>query len=105
MGAHAVAILMSTHNIGFYEEVSKLISELSLNIIKYAPYLFFCFVLGNEEVEEVDEEGLDEEEADEDMEDIKEDNIVVIKVEDLNTATPRTRTKTVGITFEYQKVP
>ena len=32
---------MSTHNIGFYEEISKIISELSSNIIKYAPYLFF----------------------------------------------------------------
>ena len=31
---------MSTHNIGFYEEISKIIPELS-NIIKYAPYLFF----------------------------------------------------------------
>ena len=25
------AILMSTHNIGFYEEISKIISELSSN--------------------------------------------------------------------------
>ena len=33
---------MSTHNIGFYEEISKIIPYLSSNIIKYAPYLFFC---------------------------------------------------------------
>ena len=32
---------MSTNNIGFYEEISKIIPELSSNIIKYAPYLFF----------------------------------------------------------------
>ena len=32
---------MSTHNIGFYEEISKIIPELTSNIIKYAPYLFF----------------------------------------------------------------
>ena len=32
---------MSTHNIGFYEEISKIIPELSSNI-KYAPDLFFC---------------------------------------------------------------
>ena len=31
---------MSTHNIGFYEDLTKIISELSSNIIKYAPYLF-----------------------------------------------------------------
>ena len=35
-------ILMSTHNIGFYEEISKIIPKLSSNIIKYAPYLFLC---------------------------------------------------------------
>ena len=29
---------MSTHNIGFYEEISKIIFELSSNIFKYAPY-------------------------------------------------------------------
>ena len=29
---------MSTHNIGFYEEISKIITYLSSNIIKYAPY-------------------------------------------------------------------
>ena len=33
---------MSTHNIGFYEDLTKIIFELSSNIIKYAPY-FFCF--------------------------------------------------------------
>ena len=32
---------MSTHNIGFYEDLTKIIFELS-NIIKYAPY-FFCW--------------------------------------------------------------
>ena len=48
VGAHknrlGEPILMSTHNIGFYEEISKIISELSLNIIKYALYLFFCYL-------------------------------------------------------------
>ena len=34
---------MSTHNIGFYEEISKIITYVSSNIIKYAPY-FFCWV-------------------------------------------------------------
>ena len=33
---------MSTHNIGFYEELTKIIFELSSNIIKYAPYFFCC---------------------------------------------------------------
>ena len=37
----AEASLMSTHNIGFYEDLTKIIFELSSNIIKYAPY-FFC---------------------------------------------------------------
>ena len=32
---------MSTHNIGFYEDLTKIIFELSSNIIKYAAY-FFC---------------------------------------------------------------
>ena len=32
---------MSTHNIGFYEDLTKIIFELSSNIIKYAHY-FFC---------------------------------------------------------------
>ena len=32
---------MSTHNIGFYEDLTKIIFQLSSNIIKYAPYLFF----------------------------------------------------------------
>ena len=33
---------MSTHNIGFYEDLTKMIFQLSSNIIKYATYLFFC---------------------------------------------------------------
>ena len=33
---------MSTHNIGFYEDLTKIIFELSANIIKYAPYFFCC---------------------------------------------------------------
>ena len=37
---------MSTHNIGFYEDLTKIIFELSSNIIKYAPY-FFCWVDNN----------------------------------------------------------
>ena len=32
---------MSSHNIGFNEDLTKIIFELSSNIIKYAPY-FFC---------------------------------------------------------------
>ena len=32
------AIGLSTHNIGFYEDLTKIIFELSSNIIKYAPY-------------------------------------------------------------------
>ena len=36
---------MSTHNIGFYEDLTKIIFELSSNIIKYAPYFFCCFHL------------------------------------------------------------
>ena len=36
------SILMSTHNIGFYEDLTKIIFELSSNIIKYAPYFFCC---------------------------------------------------------------
>ena len=35
---------MSTHNIGFYEDLTKIIFELSSNIIKYAPYFFCCNV-------------------------------------------------------------
>ena len=48
MGAHknslAEAILMSTQNIGFYEDLTKIIFQLhvSSNFIKYTPYLFFC---------------------------------------------------------------
>ena len=37
------AILMGTHNIGFYEDLTKIIFELSSNIIKYAPYFFCCY--------------------------------------------------------------
>ena len=33
---------MSTHNIGFYEDLTKINFELSSNIIKYAPYFFYC---------------------------------------------------------------
>ena len=33
---------MSTHNIGFYEDLTKNIFELSSNIIKYAPCFFCC---------------------------------------------------------------
>ena len=33
---------MSTHNIVFYEDMTKNIFKLTSNIIKYAPYLFFC---------------------------------------------------------------
>ena len=32
---------MSTHNIDFYEDLTKIIFELSSNIIKYAPYAVF----------------------------------------------------------------
>ena len=37
---------MSTQNIGFYEEIKKILSELhvSLNIIKYTPHLFLCIL-------------------------------------------------------------
>ena len=33
---------MRIHNICFYEDLTKIIFELSSNIIKYAPY-FFCW--------------------------------------------------------------
>ena len=33
---------MSTHNIGFYEEMVKTIFQLSINMTKVALYLFFC---------------------------------------------------------------
>ena len=33
---------MSTHNIGFSEDLTKISFELSSNIIKYAPYFFCC---------------------------------------------------------------
>ena len=35
---------MSIHNIGFYEDLTKNIFELSSNIIKYAPYFFCCML-------------------------------------------------------------
>ena len=34
-------VLMSTHNICFYEDLTKITFQLLSNIIKYAPYLFF----------------------------------------------------------------
>ena len=37
---------MSTHNIGFYEDLTKIIFELSSNIIKYTPY-FFCWLISS----------------------------------------------------------
>ena len=36
---------MSTHNIGFYEDLTKIIFEFSSNIIKNTPYFFCCTVL------------------------------------------------------------
>ena len=33
---------MNTHIKGFYEDLTKIIFQLSSNIIKYTPYLFFC---------------------------------------------------------------
>ena len=44
---------MSTHNIGFHEDLTKIIFELSSNIIKYAPYFFcwtrlICFIIFQE---------------------------------------------------------
>ena len=36
---------MSTHNIGFYEDLTKIIFELSSNIIKCAPYFFCCVII------------------------------------------------------------
>ena len=35
---------MSTHNIGFYENLTKIVLVVSSNIIKYAPYFFCCLV-------------------------------------------------------------
>ena len=36
---------MSTHNIGFNEDLTKIIFKLSSNIIKNAPYLFwYCLM-------------------------------------------------------------
>ena len=36
---------MNTHNIGFYEDLTKIIFKLSSNIIKYAPHIFFWLLL------------------------------------------------------------
>ena len=36
---------MSPHNIGFNKDLTKIIFELSSNIIKYPPYFFCCFVV------------------------------------------------------------
>ena len=36
---------MSTHNIGFYEDLTKIIFELSSIIIKFAPYFFCCLAI------------------------------------------------------------
>ena len=46
---------MSTHNIGFYEDLTKIIFELSSNIIKYAPYFFCCYPKHREEEESIAE--------------------------------------------------
>ena len=35
-------LIVGAHNIGFYEDLTKILFELSSNIIKYAPY-FFCW--------------------------------------------------------------
>ena len=35
---------MGINNIGFYEDLTKNIFQLSSNIIKNTPYLFFCSV-------------------------------------------------------------
>ena len=43
---------MSTHNVGFYEEMEKIISQLSSNIVKYTLYLFFCNAGINEPLHE-----------------------------------------------------
>ena len=37
-------ILMSTHNIGFYEDLTKIIFQALSNIIKYALYLFWIYM-------------------------------------------------------------
>ena len=39
---------MSTHNIGFYEDLTKIIFELSSNIIKYAPHFFLKYCIHHE---------------------------------------------------------
>ena len=52
VGAHYVvgeAILMSTHNIGFYEDLTKIIFQLSSNtqLISSAEYSIFDMNFGN----------------------------------------------------------
>ena len=49
---------MNNHNIGFYEDLTKIIFELSSNIIKFASYFFCCHciwkqILGCHEVSQV----------------------------------------------------
>ena len=39
---------MSTHNIGFYEDLTKIIFQLSSNILRYTPYPYFDFDNGHE---------------------------------------------------------
>ena len=41
---------MSTNNIGFYEDLTKIIFELSSNIIKYAPYFFCCYLCNKTDI-------------------------------------------------------
>ena len=41
---------MSTHNIGFYEDLTKIIFKLSSNIIKYAPYFLCCTGSGDKQL-------------------------------------------------------
>ena len=49
---------MSTHNIDFYEDLTKIIFQLSSNIIKYAPYFFFCLIFLNSSRFILDYDGL-----------------------------------------------
>ena len=51
---------MSTHNICFYEEISKIITKLSSNIIKYAPYFFCCFFITEDQIRGVLKDRLEE---------------------------------------------
>ena len=45
-------ILMSTHNKGFYRELTKIIVQLLSNIIKYPPYLFFWYQLPDKQFQD-----------------------------------------------------